>query len=117
MTNALDTLRETVLKTHSTLVSGVEFANKERLQVCAALGLVGEAAECSELIKKTYEQARVLDIEKAKLELSDTLYYAQLMCYALNTTMEERIVALERKLKIRFPEGFNVESAQNRSKE
>ena len=76
----------------------------------AALGLNGEAAEFSELIKKCIFQGKEYDdITKNKLkdELSDVMWYIAQGCIALDTNIEELMDINMAKLKDRYPTGFD----------
>ena len=76
----------------------------------AALGLNGEAAEFSELIKKCIFQGKEYDdITKSKLkdELSDVMWYIAQGCIALDTNIEELMDINMTKLKDRYPTGFD----------
>ena len=76
----------------------------------AALGLNGEAAEFSELIKKCIFQGKEYDdITKNKLkdELSDVMWYIAQGCIALDISIEELIDINMAKLKDRYPTGFD----------
>ena len=76
----------------------------------AALGLNGEAAEFSELIKKCIFQGKEYDdITKSKLkdELSDVMWYIAQGCIALDTNIEELMDINMAKLKDRYPTGFD----------
>ena len=75
-----------------------------------ALGLNGEAAEFSELIKKCVFQGREYTDEihaELKSELSDIMWYIAQGCIALDTTIEELIEINTHKLQERYPDGFD----------
>ena len=76
----------------------------------AALGLNGEAAEFSELIKKCIFQGKEYDDttkNKLKDELSDVMWYIAQGCIALDISIEELIDINMAKLKDRYPTGFD----------
>ena len=76
----------------------------------AALGLNGEAAEFSELIKKCIFQGKEYDDttkNKLKDELSDVMWYIAQGCIALDTNIEELMDINMSKLKDRYPTGFD----------
>lgn len=50
--------------------------NEQDARTMTALGLVGEAGECSELIKKHVFHNHALDREDLQAELGDVLWYA-----------------------------------------
>ena len=83
----------------------------------AALGLNGEAAEFSELIKKCIFQGKEYDdITKNKLkdELSDVMWYIAQGCVALDTNIEELMDINMTKLKDRYPKGFDKDKSNAR---
>ena len=83
----------------------------------AALGLNGEAAEFSELIKKCIFQGKEYDDttkNKLKDELSDVMWYIAQGCIALDTNIEELIDINMAKLKDRYPTGFDKDKSNAR---
>lgn len=76
----------------------------------AGLGLVGEAGEVSEHIKKHLGHGRELDKEKVIKEIGDVLWYTALVCHLMGTDMGEVMTANINKLKERWPDGFDVKS-------
>ena len=85
----------------------------------AALGLNGEAAEFSEIIKKCIFQGKEFDDDthkRLKSELSDVMWYVAQGCIALNTSIDELCEINTNKLKQRYPEGFSKDKSENRKK-
>lgn len=80
----------------------------------AALGLVGEAGEYSEGVKKFLGHGHGIDRENAKKELGDVLWYVQENAHLLELTLEEIAVANIEKLAQRYPDGFSEWRSQNR---
>ena len=83
----------------------------------AALGLNGEAAEFSEIIKKCIFQGKEFDDDthkRLKSELSDVMWYVAQGCIALNTSIDELCEINTNKLKERYPEGFSKNKSENR---
>lgn len=117
LSTALYELHDVVLRTHSTLVNGPLEADRERMRMSSALGLAGEAGEFVDLVKKTYEQGRVFDRDKAIKELGDVLYYVQLAAMALDTTLPEVVGVLRDKLAARYPDGFSTTASAGRKEE
>ena len=96
MTTALDIMQE-------------QGAIPSRL-LTTALGLSGESAEFSEVIKKCIFQGKPYDedtVRKLKDELSDVMWYIAQGCIALDTNIEELIEINTSKLKERYPSGFS----------
>lgn len=54
------------------------------------LALAGEAGEFANLIKKhVYKPGFTASVDEMTEELGDILYYLAILCYQLNTTLEE----------------------------
>ena len=80
----------------------------EKEVVFAETGLSGETGEVSELVKKGifHGQGELLDPEKLKKELGDVLYYVVALANLFNLTLDEIATANNRKLQVRYPDGF-----------
>ena len=74
-----------------------------------ALGLVGEAGEVSELIKKDAYHSKPLDSDKLVKELGDVMYYFTWLCYNEGIDPEEVLEQNVKKLAARHPNGFSGE--------
>lgn len=81
----------------------------------ATFGLVGEVGELDDMIKKWIFHERPLNVEHAKRELGDALWYAAMICHCFGWDMDEIMQINIDKLKVRFPEGFTPEAANNRA--
>lgn len=80
----------------------------------ASLGLSGEVGELNDQIKKWIFHEKPLDEMHLKKELGDVLWYAALMCEAFGWTLD-RVMALNvKKLKERYPDGFDIDRANHR---
>ena len=80
----------------------------------ASLGLSGEVGELNDQIKKWIFHEKPLDEMHLKKELGDVLWYAALMCEAFGWTLD-RVMALNvKKLKERYPDGFDTFRANHR---
>jgi|TARA_B100000035_G_scaffold29443_1_gene22616 NTP pyrophosphatase (non-canonical NTP hydrolase) len=92
--------------------------NIQRLDT-AASGLVAEAGEFMEIVKKLKFQGKPYDNankEHLIVELGDVMWYAAQACMALGVRMEEVIYRNTVKLATRYPEGeFTVERSENRA--
>ncbi len=69
----------------------------------AALGLAGEAGECSEIVKKHLFHGKELSIEHFKSELGDCLWYIAFAATILNLDLQDILDANVKKLKDRYP--------------
>lgn len=76
-------------------------------KLSATLGLVGEAGEVSELIKKAFFHDKPLDHDKLIKELGDVCYYLAWFTNLYNITLAEIMIQNQNKLKARHPNGFS----------
>lgn len=74
-----------------------------------ALGLVGEASEVAEHIKKYLYHNKEINPSELLLELGDALYYTSRLADILGFTLEEVAQANIDKLAARWPNGFGRE--------
>ena len=80
----------------------------------ACLGLSGEVGEFNDMIKKWLFHEKEIYIEHLKKECGDILWYIAMMCHSFNWNMDEIMQMNIEKLKARYPEGFDVDKANNR---
>jgi NTP pyrophosphatase (non-canonical NTP hydrolase) len=80
--------------------------NEQDARTMTALGLVGEAGECSELIKKHVFHNRALDRDELRAELGDVLWYLAMLADACGLSLQEIAAHNVEKLIQRYPEGF-----------
>jgi NTP pyrophosphatase (non-canonical NTP hydrolase) len=78
-----------------------------------ALGIAGEAGEYCELIKKRNFHGKELNLQDAKKELGDVLYYIAMAAANLGIPLDEIAQANVTKLLARYPNGF-VKGGGNR---
>lgn len=94
--------------------SGITLTDNELMIVWNALGLVGEAGEVSELIKKGILHRHGLDVAKVEKELGDIMWYIAALCsklgIELSSVMEKNIT----KLKERYPAGYSSADSMKR---
>lgn len=83
----------------------------------AGLGLVTEAAEFIDVLKKHIFYGKELDLVNLKEELQDGFWYGGLGIDALETTFNEMLTKNILKLTARYPEKFSSEKALNRNLE
>lgn len=79
-----------------------------------ALGLVCEAGEVGDTIKKELFHGHEVDRLKKIDELGDVLHYYQGVLQIYNITLEEVMDYNIRKLSKRYPDGFSQEASINR---
>ena len=70
------------------------------------LGLVGEAGEVAEAVKKHVGHGHALDVDAVKKELGDVLWYVAGIATTLGLDLSEVASANIDKLKKRYPDGF-----------
>lgn len=80
----------------------------------ASMGLVTEAGEFQDMLKKHLYYGRELDTVNLKEEIGDLLWYCAIALEALGTDFESVMKTNIDKLKARYPEKFTEESANNR---
>lgn len=80
----------------------------------ACLGLSGEVGELNDMIKKWIFHEKPFDEEHAKKELGDVMWYVAMMCESFGWDLDEIMQMNVDKLKARYPQGFDVELANNR---
>ena len=78
------------------------------------MGLVGEAGEIDEIMKKALFQGHQLDREHIALELGDTAWYLALAANAIGYDLETILKKNLEKIKERYPEGFEYIKSINR---
>lgn len=84
------------------------------VEMHALHGMVGEIGELHSLYQKAY-QGHVPDIEHAKKELGDLLWFIAEYCTALEWKLEDVMQLNIDKLKARYPEGFEIDKSLHRS--
>ena len=88
--------------------------NKEIL-INGVMGLCGESGEVIDIVKKHLAQGHELDKEKMIRELGDVAWYIAETATALGVELEEVFVGNIKKLRKRYPEGFDKEKSINRT--
>tara|TARA_B100000427_G_C15245735_1_gene479848 strand:- start:173 stop:568 length:396 start_codon:yes stop_codon:yes gene_type:complete len=81
------------------------------------MGLVAEAAELADIVKKIVFQGKPYDTAthlKLLKEIGDVLWYFDVILQALGTNIHEVREGNMNKLKARYPEGFEVDKSENR---
>lgn len=89
-------------------------ATKEHDLLHAVLGLVTEAAELADVIKKNHAYGKPLDRVNMIEEISDVAWYCALACRALDTDLSTVATLNIDKLRKRYPEKFTEHQALNR---
>jgi len=80
----------------------------------ASMGLVTEAGEFQDMLKKHLYYGRELDEVNLKEEIGDVLWYCAIALNALGTDFETVMQTNIDKLRARFPEKFTEDNANSR---
>ena len=80
----------------------------------ACLGLSGEVGEFNDMIKKWIFHEKELDVDHLEKECGDILWYIALMCNSFGWNMDEVMQMNIDKLQARYPNGFDINRANNR---
>ena len=80
----------------------------------AAVGVVGEAAELLELVKKHVFNGHPLDMGKVVLEGGDIEFYLEALRQVIQIGRDLMLNANETKLRKRYPKGYSDAAAINR---
>lgn len=80
----------------------------------ASMGLVTEAGEFQDMLKKHLYYGRELDTVNLREEIGDLLWYCAIALQALDTDFQSVMQTNIDKLKARYPEKFTEDSANNR---
>jgi len=99
-------------QTYSEFVS-VLLADKSVTNI--ALGLVAEAGEFANEVRKVTFQGHPLDRNKLMKELGDVRFYLQAAYDFMGVTDNEVIVGNMEKLTRRYPSGFTPEASKGRT--
>lgn len=83
----------------------------------ASMGLVTEAGEFQDMLKKHFFYGKERDDVNLKEEIGDILWYCAVALEALGSDFESVMQTNIDKLKARYPEKFTEEAAENRNLE
>lgn len=81
----------------------------------AGMGLATESGEFLDMLKKHIFYGKPLDLVNAREEIGDTLWYCSLAIDVLQTTLNEVMTVNINKLRVRYPEKFTEDLAENRN--
>lgn len=80
-----------------------------------ALGLVGEAGEIADAIKKVAFHGHGFDTDRISEEIGDLMWYVSSLCSLIGVNLGDVIRANVEKLRRRYPAGFNKKDSINRN--
>lgn len=78
------------------------------------LGLSGEVGEFNDMVKKWIFHEKDLDMEHAKKELGDVMWYVAMLCHSFGWNLDTIMQMNVDKLKARYPQGFDVNLSAHR---
>lgn len=87
--------------------------NKEEMIQHALFGMCGEIGELQSIYQKVY-QSHEFDLEHAKKEIGDLLWFIAEWCTANEVDLDDIMDMNIEKLKNRYPKGFEGEKSINR---
>jgi len=93
---------------------GFAVKDEEVMVVWNALGLVGEAGEVAENIKKGVFHRHGVDKATLRKEIGDVLWYIAALCTNLGFNMEDVMQENIDKLRLRYPNGFSTDDSKRR---
>ena len=78
------------------------------------MGLAGESGECVDMMKKHLFQGHPLDKEHLAKELGDVAWYLAVTAHAIGYDLETVIQMNVKKLRARYPDGFDPDKSLHR---
>lgn len=91
--------------------------DKKDVLINGVMGLCGESGEAIDIVKRWLAQGHELDKEHLAKELGDIAWYLAEAATALDIPLEDIFQANIKKLKKRYPEGFDAERSIIRPEE
>lgn len=85
------------------------------LLINGVMGMNGEAGECIDIVKKHLFQGHELDKEKLAKELGDVAWYLAVTAHAIGYTLEDVMRGNMKKLRARYPAGFDPKKSLHRA--
>ena len=89
------------------------FKSKEKEIFTWGLGIAGEAGDVASCIKKTFAHKNNQE-DGIRENIGDTLWYAAMICNFFDWDLEEILEENIKKLKKRYPKGFNEKAAKRK---
>lgn len=89
-------------------------SNEDATLLWNVLGLAGEAGEVADIVKKKIFHGHEVSNEKIAQELGDVLWYLTATAVKLGLTLEDVMKLNDKKLRTRYPDGFNSDSSKKR---
>ena len=80
-----------------------------------AIGVATESGELLDAIKKHIFYGKPLDLVNLREEIGDVMWYLAILCRATGTNMSDVASVNIEKLRLRYPDKFDVKRALNRN--
>ena len=81
----------------------------------SCLGLSGEVGELNDMVKKFIFHQKPMDEAHFKKEIGDICWYIAMICESCGYNLDDILQINVDKLNARYPEGFDIERANNRA--
>jgi NTP pyrophosphatase (non-canonical NTP hydrolase) len=108
-----------VIHQHSEMVAQLEpreYHTVDPRLLHASMGMVTEAGEFQDALKKQLAFGKAPDPVNQKEELGDMMWYVHLACLAIGTTLENVLLGNFGKLRLRHGDKLNIDLAINNDK-
>lgn len=92
--------------------TAADSGDKDRDTLISTLGLLGEAGEVAELVKKDIGHGKVIDRVQLAEEIGDVLWYVADLANRYGLGLDRIAANNVRKLKERYPDGFTPAGGQ-----
>jgi NTP pyrophosphatase (non-canonical NTP hydrolase) len=77
------------------------------------IGLVGEAGEVSDILKKSVYKGGAIDPAKVTDECGDCLFYLSVILRSVGSSLDEAMIRNDKKLELRYGKKFSTEKFLN----
>ena len=98
-------------RTENKFPDGIHLSTEQAEILHGVLGVVTEAGEIADVLKKHLIYGKTLDKVNLKEELGDVAWYVALLIRRLETSFEKIFDVNIEKLYVRYPEKFTEEAA------
>lgn len=98
-------------RTENKFPNGIHLSAEQAEILHGVLGVVTEAGEIADVLKKHLIYGKTLDKVNLKEELGDVAWYVALLIRRLETNFEKIFDVNIKKLYVRYPEKFTEEAA------
>lgn len=86
-----------------------------KMKCNVVFGIVGEAGEIADYMKKVLFHEHQVDKVKLSIEIGDCLWYLSALASLYDLNLSEIAIGNVLKLQARYPNGFSIEDSQNRA--